>query len=173
MSKIPPELLAEILLDPYYRVCCMKGLDNIPCAGRIEFHHNLIFAGSQFQSKFCILPLCKEHHIQADFSDVKEHLDWIMLSRASDFQIKLISKALNYQQRLDYLNKKYGYYIPPFLGTFKKKLETDNIQQRKDDGDSKQSSQVVAPGTDVAVEIPTRFSDKVASGNNDDFGGTR
>jgi hypothetical protein len=78
------------------------------CEGKIELHHNLIFAGRQVNAKFCILPLCKRCH--DNITLFKEKCDWIMLNRATPEEIILYSKACNYQHRLEILNQKYGSY---------------------------------------------------------------
>lgn len=105
MSKIPKALLKEILADEWYKTCCLKGSD---CSGRIEFHHNLIFGGRQVQAKFAILPLCHAHHEDANWTEVKEKLDHIMLTRASNTELVKYSKATNLLRKLDYFNGKYG-----------------------------------------------------------------
>ena len=108
MSKIPPELLATILADPWYKTCCLKGIVDHKCIPHIQFHHNLIYAGSQLQALYCILPLDADMHKLADNTDIKEILNWIMLNRATDLQLQLVSKAVNYTHMRDMLNKKFG-----------------------------------------------------------------
>lgn len=106
MSKIPKELLEEILADPFYRKCCVSGSSS----GKIDFHHNLIYGGKQVQAKFCILPLSKEVH--DDIVYYKEQCDWIMLNRATDDELRRYSKATNYIRERERLNKRYGTYKP-------------------------------------------------------------
>ena len=109
MRKIPPELIIELSNDPFYKKCC---LDNFvyPCSGKIEFHHNLIYAGKQVNEKFCILPVCKMHHDIEKHTIIKEKLNWIMWGRATDEQILRYSKAINYGEKLIRLEKIYGAY---------------------------------------------------------------
>jgi len=76
--------------DPYYAHCCIA---DSTCSGRIEWHHNLIYAGRQVNSRFCILPLCQGHHRAADASSTKERLDRIMLNRAEDEELQEFYKA--------------------------------------------------------------------------------
>lgn len=105
MTHIPPKLLKEIKKNPFYRRCCLEGGD---CSGRIEFHHNLIFKGKQVNEMFAILPLCQGHHEDANYSEIREQLDWIMLHRMSIDEIVMYSKAVNLFRRFEYLVGKYG-----------------------------------------------------------------
>ncbi len=108
---MPSRLRKELQVDPYYINCCLRAVRaseraNMGCSGRIEWHHNARFGGSNIQERFAILPLCKIHHRAVN--QLKEKLDQIMLNRATDDQIKKISKAVDYQRLKIYLNKKYG-----------------------------------------------------------------
>lgn len=91
--------------DLFYRRCCITGAMNV----KIEWHHNLIFAGRQVNEKWCILPLAEDVH--ADIVKHKEKCDWIMLNRATDEELARYSKAENLKVKRDRLNKKYGPYI--------------------------------------------------------------
>lgn len=90
--------------DPYYEHCCITGASAQNT--KIEWHHNLIFAGKQVQEKFCILPLSEEIH--RDIVYHKEKCDWIMWNRATPEEIARYSKATNYQLTKERLNNKYG-----------------------------------------------------------------
>lgn len=92
--------------DPFYKQCCITGSKS----GKIDWHHNLIFAGRQVNEKFCILPLLKSIHDNIVVH--KEECDWIMWNRATDEEIKRYSKAIDYFKERDRLNKKYGKYNP-------------------------------------------------------------
>lgn len=70
--------------------------------------------------KFAILPLSEEIHAKANNTEMKEILDLIMLSRATDAEIIQISKAVNYFQRKRYLEKKYGVYRSTEVGSGRK-----------------------------------------------------
>lgn len=102
---IPVKLLKEILEDKFYRVCCLTGKVN----GKIDLHHNLIYAGKQVNEKWCILPICNSIHQyhQGFTKEVKEKLDWIMLNRATDKELKKYSKCVDYIKERERLNKKY------------------------------------------------------------------
>lgn len=107
MRPIPLKLREEMSSNKFYKKCC---LDNFvyPCSGKIEWHHNLIYAGKQVNEEFCILPVCKMHHDIEKHTIIKEKLNWIMWDRATDEQIKYYSKATNYQFEKERLNKIYA-----------------------------------------------------------------
>lgn len=104
MNNIPPKLRAELTSDPFYQWCCITGAmaKNV----KVEYHHNLIFAGKQVQEKWCILPLVESVH--DDIAYHKEECDWIMLNRADDATLKKYSRAVDLVAKRDRLNKKYG-----------------------------------------------------------------
>lgn len=107
MNNIPKPLNEEMNRDPFYRKCCLSS--DGKCEGRVERHHALIFAGKQLQKKFCILPACGGfHHRYANRKDIKERFDHVLLNRATDQELEEISKAKNYKQERDRLNKIYG-----------------------------------------------------------------
>lgn len=108
MNHIPTSLNKELNEDPFYTKCCLRMLGG--CGGRIERHHNLIYAGKQYQAKFCILPACHDHHDMARNTEIKERFDWVMLNRATEQEILSISKAINYSWVRDRLNTKFGQY---------------------------------------------------------------
>jgi hypothetical protein len=101
-SPIPPQMRAEMAEDKFYNKCCIA---DIICSGRIEWHHNLLYKGKRVNEKFCILPVCSTHHrMEASF---KDRLNYIMLNRATDYELKTYSKATDYIAMRDRLNKKY------------------------------------------------------------------
>ena len=106
MKKIPPKLVKEIQNDSYYDKCCISGRHKKDV--KIDWHHNLIYAGSQVNEKWCILPLARDVHNA--ITNYKEKCDWIMLNRATDEELKRYSKAVNYLDLREKLNKKYGKY---------------------------------------------------------------
>lgn len=105
MNNIPPKLREEMARDPYYKRCCVTGDTE-----KVQWHHNLIFAGKQVQEKWCILPLAYHIHKIADDKVIRERLDWIMLNRATEKDIMRYSKAVDLSAKLERLNKKYGRY---------------------------------------------------------------
>lgn len=110
MRAIPPKLRQEMSDDPYYSKCCLAYLGG--CSGRVEWHHNLIFGNRQQNFKWCILPVCHAHHEIEKRKDIGEQLDWIMLSRASVFDLIPFCKAIDYVRMRDNLIQKYGNYNP-------------------------------------------------------------
>lgn len=104
MRKIPAGLRSEMERDPFYKRCAITGKP----AGmvRIEWHHNLIFAGRQVNEKWCIIPLSKEIH--DSIVQHKDRVDWIMLNRATDDDLRRYSKAVDLISKRDALNKQFG-----------------------------------------------------------------
>lgn len=111
MNNIPKKLRKEMAADPYYKVCAVTG-EKGTRGDPIQWHHNLIFGGKQVQEKFCILPIKRSIHAQANNKAVRAKLDWIMLSRASSAQLALYSKAIDYRFELATLETLYGRYVP-------------------------------------------------------------
>ena len=111
MNCIPKKLRAELAEDPEYAYCSLTGTAGTRY-DKIEWHHNLIFKGKQVQRKFAILPILHSIHAQANNIEMRERLDWIMWNRATSSEITEFSKAVNYHQRLEYLNEKFGEYHP-------------------------------------------------------------
>lgn len=103
---MPLKLRDELSNDPYYRRCCVSGSNS----EKIDFHHNLIFAGRQVNEKWCILPLAKSIH--DNIARNKEVCDWIMLNRGTDEELERYSKAVDLLRRREVLNNKYGVYNP-------------------------------------------------------------
>lgn len=106
MNPIPLKLRKEMASDPFYSRCCITGRT----AGieKIDFHHNFIFAGRQVNEKWCILPLAASIHKEVHI--YKERLNWIMLNRATDDQLRKYSKAINLIWLRDNLNRTNGVY---------------------------------------------------------------
>ncbi len=104
MNKIPPKLKAEMASDPFYERCCITGA--FAKNEKVDWHHNLIFAGRQVQEKWAILPLRKDIH--DDIVKHREKVDWIMLNRATDEQLEKYSRARDLKRERDRLNKIYG-----------------------------------------------------------------
>lgn len=103
MKPIPLKLRNEIASNPYMKKCCLCGTSS----GKIDWHHQIIYAGSQLNEKWAILPLCEICHDSARNSKVKEKLNWIALNRATKEELSRISKAIDYIKERDRLNKVY------------------------------------------------------------------
>lgn len=106
MRPIPSNLKSELNNDKFYKQCCIPNDDL--CSGRVEWHHNLIYSGSQVNEKWCILPLCQFHHRNINIRMIKEQVNFIMLNRATDKELEKYSKAIDYKHERDRLNKLYG-----------------------------------------------------------------
>lgn len=102
MRKIPDTLRSEMANDPYYKKCALTGTTD----GKIDWHHNFIYAGRQVNEKWCIIPLSKPIHDKIDY--YKEKVDWIMLNRATDEELIMYSKAIDLIAKRNRLNKLYG-----------------------------------------------------------------
>lgn len=115
MRRIPDALRAEMEADPYYQRCCISGVHKT--VEKIDWHHNLIFAGKQVNEKWAILPLATSLHDRISDPDIKAKCDWIMLNRAEGSTLVRYSKAVNLTRRRDQLNKRYGRPIQSGSGT--------------------------------------------------------
>lgn len=102
MRKIPDELREDMANDPFYKSCCVA---NEYCRGKIEWHHNLIYAGRQVNEKWCILPVCHWHHEHEKEKFIGDKLDYIMLGRVTDEVLSNYCKAVNW---LAIKHKLYG-----------------------------------------------------------------
>jgi len=104
MRPIPQDLKIEMESDPFYSRCCITGQHKTSV--KIDWHHNLIYAGKQVNEKWCILPLAEDVHEK--IVRYKEKCDWIMLNRGTDDQLRKYSKAKDLIRERDRLNKIYG-----------------------------------------------------------------
>lgn len=102
MKKISPKLRDELANDWWYKKCAVTGSR----VGKIEWHHNLIYAGSQVNERFCIIPLSKSIHDR--IHEYKELVDWIMVNRATRDELLRYSKVVDYLRMKERLNVKYG-----------------------------------------------------------------
>lgn len=100
MRPISPRVRKIIDTDPYYRRCCVSGRTI-----NLEMHHGLIFAGRQVDEAWAILPLTKKIHEREKEKQIGEYLDWIMLNRATDEQLKKYSKLENLIAKKERLKK--------------------------------------------------------------------
>lgn len=117
MNNIPPKLKTELAVDPYYKVCARSGLFGHVCSGRVTWEHALYYAGKQIQARFAIVPLCEFAHSVCKYQDggdmSKEINVWIALNRATDDELRAISKTINYLRERQRLNNIYGVYVEP------------------------------------------------------------
>ena len=111
MRPISERIKRIIDTDPFYKKCA-RG--NHECSGRITMEHALIYAGRQVDEVWAIVPICEFHHAVGPFQDggdlQKEVNVWIALNRATDSELMLYSKAVNYVRERERLTEKYGEY---------------------------------------------------------------
>lgn len=109
MNNMPRKLREDLSRDQEYArgYCIYHGRFHGPGV-KTEWHHNMIFAGRQVQERFAILSICKEVHDKANWKQVRERLDWIMLNRASNDDLVFYSRAGDLIRRREILNEKYG-----------------------------------------------------------------
>jgi hypothetical protein len=106
MRPIPAGLRGEMERDYFYQKCAVTQKPRTLV--KVEWHHNLIYAGRQVNEKFCILPLSEEIHDRARDSKVKEFLNWIMTCRATREELEQYGLT----RMAETLQKKYGQYDP-------------------------------------------------------------
>lgn len=116
MRKISTKVRKQIDADPEYRFCMLRAYKDHICGGRITMEHALIHAGSQIDAKFAIISACArgqevDHYQDAHTMD-KDMNHWVALNRASDEELKAISKAVDYFYIRERLNEIYGKYRP-------------------------------------------------------------
>ncbi len=108
MRKISPKVKAALLKEP--QVCARLG-DGV-CGGRITWEHAIIYAGKQVDEVWAIIKLCERHHAVNTYQDMgdlnKAKNVWIALNRATDDELKAISKAVDWIRQREYLNRIYG-----------------------------------------------------------------
>jgi len=105
-SPIPKDVLEILKSDDFMKQCCLCGKK--PC----QFHHNLLFGGKAVNEAWAILPICKEHHDQANNINMRRLLDWVILNRGTDEDLKRFSKVMNYCSRRTFLNRCFGKFSP-------------------------------------------------------------
>lgn len=115
---MPAQLRQECASDAFYHRCARNdALHDHECGPNplngkpIEWEHALIFGANQVQRKFAIVPLCWRAHSGPDLD--KEINVWIALNRASESELRDISKAVDYPRMRARLNAKYGTYTSP------------------------------------------------------------
>lgn len=109
MKKIPLKIRKVITSDPEYQTCALvKDPDHV-CQGRLTWHHPFIFGGSQVVEKFATVAACAKSHGADGYSADQEDLDKLelfALTRATDFELSTISKAIDYKRRREFLKAK-------------------------------------------------------------------
>ena len=100
MKAIPQRIRREMAADPWYSRCAICGDPR-----KVEWHHVFIYRGSQIQEKWAIVPACEEHHRMVKTRRrIKEAFERIALNRATDNELRAVSKAINYIRERKRLN---------------------------------------------------------------------
>lgn len=109
MRKIPEPVKRQLEAEP--NVCARR--NDSPCGGRITWEHAIIHAGKQLNEPWAIIKLCERHHAVNTYQDGgeldKERNIHIALNRATEDELRAISKATDYIALRDRLNAKYEY----------------------------------------------------------------
>lgn len=115
----PKKMLAQMELDPYYKHCALKGFHGHFCGGRVTREHAIIYASRRLNEYWAIVPICAKGHEVDAFQDAhtmnKDLNRWVALNRATDIELRSISKAIDYIRERDRLNKIYGVYKAPIF----------------------------------------------------------
>lgn len=116
MTTIPKKQRKQMAESGEYNKCAFAHTDGHVCAGRITWEHAIIYAGRKLQERWSIIPICARAHEVDDFKDAgtmnKEANVWVALNRATDAELRAISKAVDYIRERGRLNEKYGEYVP-------------------------------------------------------------
>lgn len=115
MNNLPPKLRKQMNEMPEYKRCALLGYH--VCGGRITREHAIIFAGKQLQELWAVPPICAagqevDHYQDAHTMDKKMN-QWVALNRATDDELRRISRAIDYIRERRRLNEIYGEYVPP------------------------------------------------------------
>lgn len=109
MRRIPDSVKHQLEAEP--NVCARR--TDSPCGGRITWEHAIIYAGKQLNEVWAIIKLCEKHHGVNSYQDRgeldKERNVHIALNRATENELRAISKSVDYLALRDRLNKKYEY----------------------------------------------------------------
>ena len=112
-KPIPPKMREEMANDPFYKKCCRKALlqdhqcEADPLNGKLlDWEHAIYFKGSKLNEKWAIIPICWLVHRGGKLN--KEINVWIALNRATDDELRAISKAEDYIAKRERLNAIYG-----------------------------------------------------------------
>ncbi len=112
-KPIPLKMREQMSQDPAMKVCMRKILLNDheceadPLTGKLlDWEHALTFAGSKINKPFAIISICYLVHRGGKLN--KEINRWISLNRATDQELRDISKAVPYLNERERLNRIYG-----------------------------------------------------------------
>lgn len=113
MRPIPPKLREDLANRPEYKTCMRRHAlkDHVceadPLTGKlIDWEHAIIFGGKQLNEAWAIVPICYLVHRGGKLN--KEINVWLALNRATDDELRAISKAVDYIRERARLNAIYG-----------------------------------------------------------------
>lgn len=116
MIPIPKKIREAQNKDPQFTDCMLKAYPGHVCGGRLTREHAIIYAGKRLQVPWSIICICAKGHAVDEYQDAgtmkKEMNVWVALNRATEGELRAISKAINYIHYRDRLNAVYGPYIP-------------------------------------------------------------
>ena len=114
MNQIPQKLRREMSADPEYKICLRKKFfsdhhcEPDPLTGKlIEWEHSMYFQGRQLQKRWAIIPICFLVHRGGMLDKTKN--EFLALNRATDDELKEVSRAADWIAVRGRLNKKYGW----------------------------------------------------------------
>lgn len=112
-KPIPPKVREQLQNDPVMKMCMRNLLlfdhncEPDPLTGRlVEWEHALTFGGSKINQAWAIISICWLVHRGGKLN--KEVNRWIALNRATDDELRAVSKAIPYINERERLNKIYG-----------------------------------------------------------------
>lgn len=113
MNNVPIELKNKWKEEDLIGIkrVCLRAIEG-NCQGRITKEHAMTYAGRHIQEEWAILDICAFHHGVDQFQDRgdlnKEKHTWIALNRATEDQLRSISKSVDYLSLRKRLNLKYN-----------------------------------------------------------------
>lgn len=110
MRKLSRRTKQTLLASDRTKVCARHATGR--CAGRITFHHAIIYAGRQLDEPWSIVALCEYHHAVGRYQDGgdfnAELSEYLALCQATEQELAAVSKVINYQRRKAVLAAHYG-----------------------------------------------------------------
>lgn len=102
IAPIPKEVRKQLENEPRMKRCVVGG----DCEGEIQWHHSQKFQGKRLQEAWAIVGICRKHHLGE--ARHKDKIDRDCFNRATDTELIRISKAENYIEKRELLNKRYA-----------------------------------------------------------------
>ena len=81
-TPIPPSLRESLSKEPRMYRCVISDSE---CAGRIEWHHAVIYKGQSLQVDWAIHGICQAHHVIADRKDVRAKIVAVIHTLGGEF----------------------------------------------------------------------------------------